>query len=222
MFILPNSHKFPQLFSTSAWFPRRNCIKPCIPWPQHFHQWCWCMPSYSSLLGWCSTLHICINLSLQDHACGVPLPWILMMATNEPSWLHIGSDWRLDSVQKRLFVFLIYMCEALCLLTGPLLTENPCLDLWIFFDMLGNWASYWWVPDSASISYPVVDCWILEKLALDFDHTFISAFLLRTYCVSCTLLGIWVTLVNEAKFRVSWYSDSGAVRDASYKPCVAT
>ena len=128
MFILPNSHKFPQLFSTSAWFPRCNCIKPCIPWPQHCHQWCWYMPSYSTLLGWCSTLHIRVNLSLQDHACGEPLPWILMMATNEPSWLHIGSDWRLDSVQERLFVFLIYMCEALCLLRGPLLTENPCLD----------------------------------------------------------------------------------------------
>lgn len=128
MFILPNSHKFPQLFRTSARFPRCNCIKPCIPWPQHFHQWCWYLPSFSSLLGWCSALHIRINLSLQDHACGEPLPWILMMATNEPSWLHIGRDWRLDSVQEGLFVVLIYMCEALCLLRGPLLTENPCLD----------------------------------------------------------------------------------------------
>ena len=45
-----------------------------------------------------------------------------------PGSLHIGRDWRLDSVQEGLFVFLIYMCEALCLLRGPLLTENPCLD----------------------------------------------------------------------------------------------
>lgn len=138
MFIPPKSHTFPQLFGNSAWLPGYNCIKPYIPWPQRFHQWCWNVPSSASPLGWCSTLWIRINLPLQDLACGESLPWILMMATNEPSWLHIGRDWRLGFRAGGIICFLNLYVWGTVLTYRACLAESPCPDFWVFLWYAGK------------------------------------------------------------------------------------
>ena len=48
----------------------------------------------------------------------------------------------LDAVREGLFVSLIYMCEALCLLTGHVWQKAPAQTSGSFFDMLRKWASY--------------------------------------------------------------------------------